>query len=769
MATFTVSTDTNYSSLSGIANNDSITINSGAILTVDTSTIDIDQVQCISFGTMQINNTSTTTPIVVNVGASGSNRRLRFEAGGKLIARGDRIQIGTGDGTANQVISLPTSDTGANLPNLGGLWSEQGDTLRDSTSIPRLHLQVADASNACTLEEVREIFTQDTTANTVTMVYPVPVGDPIYMSNIIIAKGATASGTPFFDTANSGTIDLQYIHIGDGWDVNLASASSSIFDYVAIADTTADFGLNNQINAPVITNTIFVGPTSNPTVNLSASANAGTFKNVWADSGLMNNNGFNISNTANGYFEKVRNTCYRATSNSTTNARGAFYVTGPNHTFYDCTTATGSQIIYATAGSSNIKADNLRVMHGCRSTHAETAQVSLLRLQNTANNVITRLHHQDPEVFGGFNSMSDALDIDAGTVDCIIDDVVIYAGSVASTNSVINEAGANNRYNNITVNGLIRNKCVDFQTSSLGAEISNLVFTQTQTATTNCELGARARLDQIGTGRTNNTIASNAVGTGVDCISALFYDFNDDGANATGRWHTRMSPTVEETDYYTEITKTGAIVFNNNNQLYMTQAGDQIELQSRVHYNITGSDGGYGIIGNSASNFTIEFALRRPNGAYTTYQTPDATNFNSALASLDADSQNALQIKWRITRDVSNASDNLQALYFNVTLSGDSHPFSIGVANLTITGLQPNSEVRVYDGVDEIMGEENTGTTFTGEYTVPYSNGAFQDRTVTIAVHSVGYVTERFENVTLTSAGFSLPVSQRFDRNYANP
>jgi hypothetical protein len=749
-----------------IANNDNITIDSGAVLTIDTSTVDINDLTCITFGTCRFENTSTTTPIIINIGSTGGNRRLRFESGGVLEGAGNLIQIGTGDGTANQVITLPTSDTGANMPNLGGLWSDQGDTLRDSSSIPRLHMQVSDASNPCTLEEVREIFTQDTVANTVTMVYPVPNGQPIYMSNIIIAQGATASGNCVFDLANSGTLNFQYVHISDSFDPNFTSASSTTLDHVAIADTVGDIALNNQINPPQVTSCVFVGPTSTPSMNLNASASTGTFKNVWLDSGLMNNTGFGGTNTSGGYFERCRNTCYRATVQQASNGRGGFYFTGPNHTMYDCVSATGSPAIYAAAGSGGITVDNLKVLHGCRTTHSVTTSIGLVRFQNTANNTVTRLHHQDPAVFGGWGFRGDAVDIDSGAVECTFDDVVIHAGA-QDCNAVLNEAGVDCRYNNFTIYGQIRNRILDFNTSSKGAQISNFVMDEAQTQVTSTELGASAKIDQVSTGRNSSGISTTAIGTGVDCLSAVFYDF-DDTDQTTGRWFTRMSPTVEETDYLTIVTQTGAIVFNNNNRLYMTAAGDQVELESRVHYNITGSTGGYGNSGSGIGNFTIEFALRRPGGAYTAYRSPSSTNFNTSLGELAADAQNRVQVKWRITRDVSNATDYIAHLFFNIDLSGDPYPFVLVApptltieSNIDLTG----AEIRIYDNE---FGDNNLGTELVGTEThtgATYSTDQLgTNNNVWIQIIQSGYV-EFGQAFTIGESDVTFTANLQLDNN----
>ena len=84
---------------------------------------------------------------------------------------------------------------------------------------------------------------------------------------------------------------------------------------------------------------------------------------------------------------------------------------------------------------------------------------------------------------------------------------------------------------------------------------------------------------------------------------------------------------------------------------------------------------------------------------------------------------------------------------------------------LTLTGLQSNSEVRIYSAgtTTELAGVENSGTSF--QYTYTYAASTCVD----IVVHNINYVYYRVENYELGSGNASLPISQIFDRNYSNP
>ena len=83
------------------------------------------------------------------------------------------------------------------------------------------------------------------------------------------------------------------------------------------------------------------------------------------------------------------------------------------------------------------------------------------------------------------------------------------------------------------------------------------------------------------------------------------------------------------------------------------------------------------------------------------------------------------------------------------------------VSALNLTGLQSNSEVRVYDAgtTTELAGVENSGTTFTANISAS---------SVDIVVHSLGYEYQKIEGAN-TSSNLTLPIQQRVDRNYRNP
>ena len=77
----TISTDANYSDVT-YSNNEAFTINQGAKFTIDQSTVDIRFIRCLTFGELELKNTSTTQPIIVALGSTGGSPQLRMEGAG---------------------------------------------------------------------------------------------------------------------------------------------------------------------------------------------------------------------------------------------------------------------------------------------------------------------------------------------------------------------------------------------------------------------------------------------------------------------------------------------------------------------------------------------------------------------------------------------------------------------------------------------------------------------------------------------------------------
>jgi hypothetical protein len=128
-----------------------------------------------------------------------------------------------------------------------------------------------------------------------------------------------------------------------------------------------------------------------------------------------------------------------------------------------------------------------------------------------------------------------------------------------------------------------------------------------------------------------------------------------------------------------------------------------------------------------------------------------------------------------------NPTDQTTNITINISGGGDTPSFREAAGytgtvtinnniNVTITNIQPNTEVRVYPrespiNTTEIAGIENTGSP--GEFSFSAAAGVVVD----IVVFNVDYVLPPDNRFTLTipTADSSFPISQILDRNYFKP
>lgn len=82
-------------------------------------------------------------------------------------------------------------------------------------------------------------------------------------------------------------------------------------------------------------------------------------------------------------------------------------------------------------------------------------------------------------------------------------------------------------------------------------------------------------------------------------------------------------------------------------------------------------------------------------------------------------------------------------------------------ANLNISPLQPNSEVRVFlaGTTTELDGIENSGTSF---------STSLQVNAVDVMIHALGFENIKVKNIDMTQGDVELPVDQVIDRQYSN-
>ena len=145
----------------------------------------------------------------------------------------------------------------------------------------------------------------------------------------------------------------------------------------------------------------------------------------------------------------------------------------------------------------------------------------------------------------------------------------------------------------------------------------------------------------------------------------------------------------------------------------------------------------------------------------------DVTTFSGLNigGALDFDTPGTYTITSSVIGEVTNSSGGNVTILLGVNSSiaintGPNITIESPPSVLTLTGLQVNSEIRVYAAgtLTELAGVENSTTVFTA---------SINEALVDIVIFNVEYVPIKLKNIDLNS-DVSLPIQQQFDRNYEN-
>jgi len=127
-----------------------------------------------------------------------------------------------------------------------------------------------------------------------------------------------------------------------------------------------------------------------------------------------------------------------------------------------------------------------------------------------------------------------------------------------------------------------------------------------------------------------------------------------------------------------------------------------------------------------------------------------------------------VKLKIRIKTMVPNTTA-ITSLFTPTTSDADSRAYQYvlesNTALLKLTGLISGSEIRVFPSGSRnaLASVEDSGTEFTYSYT-----WAGTDIPVDIVIHNVSYEYIRYSNTLLGTSGLTIPIQQRFDRNFSN-
>ena len=185
---------------------------------------------------------------------------------------------------------------------------------------------------------------------------------------------------------------------------------------------------------------------------------------------------------------------------------------------------------------------------------------------------------------------------------------------------------------------------------------------------------------------------------------------------------------------------------------------------SAIVWDDTGDPGGeldnMTFIKGSTANHAIEFGLNSPTTLSLVGHT--YTGYNASNAQNDS-TLHFKRTSGTVTVNISGGGNTPSYRTDGATIVINNN------TQVTFTGMKDNTEVRVYDAGDdsEIAGIENATAGSTDNRSFAWTDAA--SNVVNYVIHNETWETIRVEGYTVPATDASIPIQQRFDRNYSNP
>lgn len=691
MATFTVTTDTNYSSLSSPANGDIVQVSQGARFTINTSTVRLVTVECTSLGEIYIENTSTSTPIFLNLGTSTVNGLLRAEGGGKITVRGDWITIGTSNGTASQTFNTPTDAGSANYSRLGGVWvagkwwptvpaltdfdsDETGEVCVHNTTLNRIEFGDGTAGkippNGATIQIPNIQIRYSDTASTLRQInldlYQTGTADfRILALDGYVGAGATAD---FHAGASQWDWDRVCMDVGSSGNTNLRWAwdnpdgDSSMTDccFSRVSGSTREFQILSIAAKFTLTRCTFLWLLSqNPTIS-------GNGSQIIDCRFLAPSVSIAPNVTISGRQAYIRG--WRQ------NSRGALIVSGTQSVVEDVkithrvtrtsTTAAGTPSVQITG--------ELCTLNGV--TDWKSTNNYFNPPSNNGIILVSGLNAQAFNIAGiGDNGSTQGRVIQLtgrGTAlyDASITDNAPRGNIVATAPQIF----MRNVFTTDTTVSTDASAAISLMNNAdLELVMSNYRTTETRI------------LNGASTGSQSRYIALSTNGIGSDISDVLM--LRPDIGRTGGMLLVVFGVEKTREWYQADAGNTGAIFFDNAGKVFVANSGDRFVITGRKHFGITGW-GDVLINGTNPLNFTYEFRAAEGDNAHSgSWLALTTANLTSATSGFTNMRDNGVTLQYRITHNASNLTDNVNLLEVRCTVDG-SYTRSYTVRDVASSG-----------------------------------------------------------------------------------
>ena len=681
MATISITADTNLSAVT-YADGDILSIDGPYRLTINASnTVNIGRVASSRPRAEAYVENLTNTPIIINMGQSGTTAYSAFYTtrGAANTIKGQAISIGTGNGVAGQTFNLPTSDLGLNMPLLAGLWVEGSEQLRDGTPVPTKWLRVDSSmySTWITHPVLGNVFTQDTTANTVTFKNAVPSGQTVYMSSVIIQKANNYSALTQITNNSGGNTTIEHAHLLDcqlhalfsnQWSIDHVTASTSRSTGIL----SLEYG-GKSFSAKNLIMSVLPGASFSPGLisNQPNSSPSWSMKNAWC-----NSNSREIAIGGFGASVERINVTYDGTAQNTRNALDLDDVTAGY--IYDAYVAWPS-IALSVENSRDLTIDNVNFSTQNRSDYVGTFTPNAALLVDNQRVTLTNFHQMDPADTGLTPICGNSFFSLRGT-DLHISDVTVHSGPAGSGtqrwNGFIYNGVQNLTVQNVEVHGEMNGSLHAEVGGRKRCRLANINYNTTQVDSNKVSQPAEdffcERIADGSNRTTPNATFDGSAAAASDVQSALTYP-NGVTDRSVGRLLTFIYPALSRDPHvYWASGSPGVLEFDKAGLCYVSAMSPttKIYVESETYNGITGcSDRSWQVSWGGSSQ---TFQVRRRGGVWSAEASFTAVNVDAAISALSPSGDNDVQFRFILLPGTPTATSYFGMVSLTLDLDGRS-------------------------------------------------------------------------------------------------
>ncbi len=699
---------------------------------------------------------------------------------GDFTVRGDWFELGTGSGSANQTVQVPTNG-GGSTTYVPGVWIETGNGTDVYEFWPALVASAMSTTNLGTDARAKFVCTEASGVirighnGTTTVGYVPASGAKIRIPNVIGRQCATGTratnaaphGTlatrPDFTTTSAGVIDVEnficdwYMLFAQPYSVKLNNHAT--FDTVNISECASALDLENGGTGMYSLLDVY-------SLNLTSNFAGGNITDWYGQ--RANTPGTNDHDIYMAYC--IGQTFTRVHGGIVGYARStgyAIYATqSQNLTFDDCYVKNIGMYLNT---CKNVTIDGLDYCDRYVGSTNTTGTLYCLNIQNSCDTVTAR-------------------DITFG-LKGTISNVHPYGGIVnylASSNIKVRECGSRGT---VLSGGSANNPAylVVDGGNNANCKFQRMYMTPTRTgaiSTLNSSKGITYEHVYGDMGDTMvvaslNTAVKNCGGTNTVTGQASVYGthFRDAFTGDTaGRVVLAMNePTAETAGYYSVVA--GTPKFTSAGGLVLAALNDEVIIEQDYYVKgctglpntapvVTGTNVTY-VSGPDWGNHDIYFQIDVNDGSGWNGSWLDLTgaNLNTFDASIDPDL--GFKLKYRIVCDTASTTNLISYIRISTTstlAAQVANLYDLDQYTLTLTGLETGSKVAFLDASTETLRidvvSESSGSV---SYTYPDSDVS---DSIDIAILAPGFAYQRISAYTLTAADASIPITQATDYGY---